>query len=99
MGADQTDPAPARHHYRAGDHVLHHGTGEKWLLACDEQDGEIVCCGWPETYAPAEGVELVRAATDSERLQVLRDVSRIHDQRRGSIARAQLAAEEAADAR
>lgn len=78
--------------FRAGDHVFHHGTRETWLLAADEADGEIVCCGWPETYAPASGCTLVKAATDEERLDILRAVARITDQRRGSLARDQLAA-------
>ena len=79
--------------FRAGDHIFHRGTGEKWVLACDEQYGEIICCGWPETFAPAVGCDLVKAATDEERLSMLRDVSRMTDQTRGRRAQEQLASE------
>lgn len=81
---------------RAGDHVLHRPSGEKWVLACDEDHGEIICCGWPETFAKASVCERIKAATDKERLSTLRDVARITDQRRGSLARVQLAAMEPA---
>lgn len=78
--------------FRAGDHVFHRPSGEKWLLACDEMDGEIICCGWPETFARASDCDLLKAATDEERLKILRAVARIADQTRGSRARHQLSA-------
>lgn len=61
---------------RCADHVLHRPTGEKWLLACDEQNGEIICCGWPETFARASDCDLLKAATDEERLELLREVAK-----------------------
>lgn len=82
---------PGRRRFRAGDHVRHQGTRETWVLACDEEENdEIVCMGWPESYAPSIGCRLVKAADDDTRLRALRDVARITDQRRGSLARAQL---------
>jgi hypothetical protein len=76
---------------RAGDEVLHRPSGEKWLLACDEVRGEIICCGWPETFARASDCELLEAATDEQRLSILQQVSRgAGSDTRGSRAQRQL---------
>ena len=78
--------------FRANDHVHHGPTGEDWTLACDEQDGEIICCGWPETMARASDCTLIQATTDAGRLRMLAQVARsCHDQTRGSRAALQLA--------
>lgn len=80
---------------RAGDTVFHRPSGEKWLLAYDEMNGEISACGWPESYARASDCELIQAATDEERLDLLRRVAKGGDgySLRASRARHQLAAE------
>jgi hypothetical protein len=78
--------------FRAGDIVLHRPSGERWMLACDEYQGEVVCCGWPETFAKASDCELRHAANDADRRTVLADVSRHHDTIRGRRAYSQLAA-------
>lgn len=56
---------------RAGDAVLHRPSGEKWLVATDEDDGMFYAAGWPETRAHAEHCEIVRTATDEQRLKML----------------------------
>ena len=80
--------------FRAGDLVHHGPCDEDWELACDEQDGEIICCGWPETMARASDCTLIEAATDECRLSVLAEVARsAGETTRGSRAAAQLAKE------
>jgi hypothetical protein len=81
--------------YRAGDVVRHRELGEEWSLACDERDGRIAACGWPEGWTRVEEVELVEAATDEHRLEVLTSVARDNRDSRGAAARAQLAAAQA----
>jgi hypothetical protein len=61
--------------FRAGDTIRHLPSGEEWLLACDEEDGRVVCCGWPETQANAKDCILVEAATDKERISTLSRVA------------------------
>jgi hypothetical protein len=63
--------------FRAGDHVGHNPSGEEWVLACDEENGEIIPAGWPEGLAKATDCILLKAATDAERLKMLRDVAAI----------------------
>lgn len=62
--------------FRAGDHVHHGPTGEDWVLACDEESGEVIPCGWPETYARASDCTLKTPVTDAGRLALLREVGR-----------------------
>lgn len=76
--------------YRAGDVVRHRELGEEWGLACDEKDGRIAACGWPEGWTRVEEVELVEAATDEHRLEVLTRVARENRDSRGAAAKAQL---------
>jgi hypothetical protein len=81
--------------FRACDVVRHHPSGEKWLLACDEREGDVWPAGWPETRAQASDCELVTAATDAARLKMLAAVanSRLDPRapsRRRSIAASQL---------
>jgi len=55
---------------RAGDTVLHHPSGEKWLLAY--RDGDFVSwCGYPEGTARVEDCTVVKACTDEEHRQML----------------------------
>lgn len=77
--------------FRAGDVIKHVPTDEEWLLACDEEGGRVVCCGWPETMAEATDCTLVEAATDEERTEMLKVVaSSCADQIRGRRAKRQL---------
>lgn len=82
--------------FRAGDAVLHRPSGETWILACDERNGEIVCCGWPESMAPAKDCDLVEAATDRMRSDILWQVAReCRDELRARRARQDLADDKA----
>lgn len=78
--------------YRAGDVVRHRELGEEWGLACDEKDGRIAARGGPEGWTRVEEVELVEAATDEHRLEVLTSVARDNRDSRGAAAREQLKA-------
>lgn len=60
---------------RAGDTVYHMPSKETWVLAADEEDGRVICCGWPETIAKASDCELREAATDTYRIKMLQDVA------------------------
>lgn len=77
--------------FRAGDSVFHRPSGETWVLACDELDGEVMQAGWPESYAKASDCELKRAVTDEKRLEWLADVSKSRDDRGQPSRRARLA--------
>ena len=55
----------------AGDVVRHGPTGEEWVLACDEERGEVMPCGWPMCIAKAADCVLVTAATNTARAQML----------------------------
>ncbi len=78
--------------FQAGDAVFHRPSGETWLLACDEEGGEVICCGWPESYAKASDCELKRKATAEERLEILTSVSKSRGDYGGQSHRARRAA-------
>lgn len=82
--------------FRAGDRVKHAGTGETWVLACDQQDNDVLPAGWPETLAKATHCRLVEAATDAARREMLTRVSQarpgVDSGRRSRLAAAQLVA-------
>lgn len=87
--------------FRAGDSVHHVPSGEDWILACDEEqymgNTDVRPMGWPETIARGSDCTLLEAATDSQRLDMLRRVAAMntdgkHDGRK-SRAAAQLEAE------
>ncbi len=73
--------------FRAGDEVLHRPTGETWLLICDEENGVVAPGGWPDTRASASDCELVRAASDDERLETLGVASKSGHSARSTAAR------------
>ena len=60
---------------RAGDTVFHRPSGETWLVASVTSDGHFYACGWPETRASFEDVELKRACTDGEHRGMLHGVA------------------------
>jgi hypothetical protein len=80
--------------------VLHAPSGETWLLACDEDEyGKVFPAGWPECCAEASDCTLKRAATDEQRLKMLRDAAKLgadyataDASKRRSVARRQLIA-------
>lgn len=78
--------------FRAGDHVKHAPTGETWVLACDQNGEYVNPAGWPESVAIARHCRIVKAATDQERLEMLREAANSSGQR-ASLARHQLDAE------
>ncbi len=79
--------------YRAGDVVYHAGTEENWTLAVDEFDGRVMPAGWPCTLASANECTLICAATDEQRILILKQAAEITgSDMRGSKARQQLAA-------
>lgn len=60
-GEAQTTPP------RCGDHVLHHPTGETWMVAyADRSRDELAPAGWPNTLARLSDCEVVRCCTDAE---------------------------------
>ncbi len=59
--------------FRAADTVLHVPSGETWELGCDETGGRVLPNGWPSTIAKASDCKLVKAATDAERDDMLRE--------------------------
>jgi hypothetical protein len=61
--------------FRAGDHVRHEPSGEEWVLACDMQGDEVIPAGWPESFAKAGDCTVIREATDTERIDMLRQAS------------------------
>src|SRR5436309_3154814 len=75
--------------FRCGDHVKHGPTGETWVVA--HVDGErLAWCGWPEGEAKLADCTLVKAASDAEHLQTLRDCAKSSG-RRAHMAQATLA--------
>jgi hypothetical protein len=70
-----------------GDTVLHKPTGETWTVAY-VQDGHLSWCGWPEGTAEVSDCELVKAASDDDRMSLLQQMSRMDgNDARGRYAR------------
>lgn len=60
---------------RAGDHVLHSPSGETWVVAwADPATDDLAWCGWPDGMARLSDCTLVKAATDAEHHQKLREL-------------------------
>ena len=74
-------PATPSVPFRAADVVKHKPTGEEWILANDQTGTDVSPCGWPECWAEAEHCELVKTATDLERLTMLQNWAQITDSR------------------
>ena len=64
---------------RTGDTVRHKPTDERWIVACVNED-ELVPCGWPLSYAKTSDCELVNAATDEVRADLLHRLAAMNDQ-------------------
>jgi hypothetical protein len=60
------------------DAVLHRPTGETWLVAFVDGD-RLTPCGWPLSQAALADCELVRAATDEQRIGLLKQMADMRD--------------------
>lgn len=79
--------------FRAGDVVRQVADGEEWLLACDEENGHVLPLGWPCSREPVDSIELVKAASDDDRMRWLRELAaRTDNDPRTLAAKRQLAA-------
>jgi hypothetical protein len=55
--------------------IVNHGpTGEEWTVAY-VKDGRIAWCGWPEGEAALADCTLVKAASDDERIALLKQMA------------------------
>lgn len=61
-----------------GDHVYHEPTDEHWLVAYVE-NGNVVCCGWPLTYANLSDCTLTQKATPGQRDNLLKSMANISE--------------------
>lgn len=60
---------------RAGDHVLHAPSGEIWVVAwADPSTNDLAWCGWPDGIARLSDCTLVKAVSDAEHQQKLREL-------------------------
>ena len=57
-----------------GDHVHHGPTGEDWVVAYVQGD-RIAWCGWPCGESRLEDCRLIRAASEEERLALLKQIA------------------------
>lgn len=61
------DPQGKGGPFEVGDRVLHHPTGEEWILRGVSADGRwVIAAGWPETQALAADCTLVEAECPSK---------------------------------
>lgn len=59
---------------RTGDTIKHIPSGELWTVAwADER--EVICCGWPETFARREHCVLIEACSDEEHWSLVRQLA------------------------
>ncbi len=77
--------------FHAGDFIFHRPSGEEWVLACDEDQGDVICCGWPESYARAADCDLKEAASDAERLRILELAAKSRNDHGGTTRRSRTA--------
>lgn len=71
-----------------GDYIHHRPSGENWVVAyC--RDGEVCCCGWPETFAKVSDCELTHKASPEKRMNLLEQMKNSRGSR-GEHARYQL---------
>jgi len=71
-----------------------------WLVAY-ARNGEVCCCGWPESFADLSDCDLIRPGSEDERIKLLHELADIphgHDTRR-AYAVNELAEAEAGDAK
>jgi hypothetical protein len=81
-----------------GDTVLHKPSGETWTVAYVRGD-HLSWCGWPEGIAILSDCELVKAASDDERMSLLQQMARMEgNDSRGRYARWRLGIRDAGSA-
>ena len=86
--------------FRAGDVVRRKEKPQiRYVLACDARSGYAPIAGWPDGDIRVEEWEVIEAADDDVRIDMLRSVSNSRDDhgglsRRAMIAREQLASED-----
>lgn len=62
--------------FRSGDIVLHRPTGEEWVVAYHEPESDdLAWCGWPEGFGKGADCMMVKAATDFECRNLIRQLS------------------------
>ena len=83
----------------AGDVVWHRPSGEEWMLACDEESGEVMPCGWPLCIAKASDCELRGRIAGDRELTLYRLATECGDDVRAKVARRQLAENDVAERR
>lgn len=64
---------------RAGDAVLHRPSGERWLVAAVNDQGDLYCAGWPCTRAEVADCDLVEATSEERHLEMVFACARIRD--------------------
>lgn len=74
---------------RCGDVVKHNPTGEEWIVAYVDGD-RLAWCGWPPGEALTSDCTLVRAATDEQHLDLLKEVAAAGCKYRSHRAKAEL---------
>ena len=74
--------------FRCGDHV-HHRSGEDWIVAYIDGD-DLAWCGWPDGLARTSDCQLIKACSDEEHLQWLKEVAQSKTGRRAAHAQREL---------
>lgn len=69
---------------RTGDHVKHGPTGETWVVGYVDGD-RMSWLGWPPGEARTEDCTVVKACTDEEHEQVLRQLAQSQDGKRARM--------------
>ncbi len=78
-------PAKSGSQFLAGDFVHHGPSGEDWVLACDEEKGEVMPSGWPMCIAKASDCTLQQKATPEQRLDILKTWAAPHPDAEGEL--------------
>lgn len=64
---------------RAGDAVLHRPSGERWLVAAVNDQGDLYCAGWPCTRSSIEDCDLLEATSDDRHTEMVYACARIRE--------------------
>lgn len=59
-----------------GDIIKHIPSGETWVVAY-ERNGEVCCCGWPESFADTSDCVLIEHATKEKKISTLNEMSKL----------------------
>lgn len=57
---------------RCGDHVLHHPTGEEWVVAWAEGD-DLAWAGWPNGLARLADCTVIKHCSDAEHRRAVQE--------------------------